>query len=97
MLLITIAAFTAKAQGTLKIYGGKNHDQFLGCLNCDGETSNSIWNQFTDYGSTHNAKSIWNIQGIYGSVTSDFSPYNAKAKYPPQVVDGTGKSVGYLK
>jgi hypothetical protein len=96
ILLITVAAFTAKAQGTLNIYGGKNHDQFLGCMNCDNEKPNSIWSPFTNYGSTHNAKSIWNERGLYGSVKSNYSPYNPKAKYPPRVVDGDGKLLGYL-
>jgi hypothetical protein len=96
ILLITVAAFTAKAQGTLNIYGGKNHDQFLGCMNCNNEKPNSIWSPFTDYGSSHNPKSIWNERGLYGSVKSNYSPYNPKAKYPPQIVDGNGKCVGYL-
>jgi hypothetical protein len=93
MLLLGLS-LSIKAQ--LKIYGGKNHDQFLGCMTCDGEKPYSIWSPLSDFGSTHNPKSIWNERGKYGSVTSDYSPYNVKAKYPPSIVDGNGKFKGYL-
>lgn len=98
-IVLFLALFTsiaAKAQNGAKIYGGKNYDQFLGCMDCDGETPNSIWSPLSDYGSTHNPKSIWNENGVYGSVTSNFSPYNPKAKYPPRVIDKDGKCAGYL-
>ncbi|MGF7077478.1 hypothetical protein ABIC84_005448 [Mucilaginibacter sp. 3215] len=42
VLLIIIIACTAKAQSKLNIYGGKNHDQFLGCMNYDNEQPHSI-------------------------------------------------------
>jgi hypothetical protein len=96
ILLTVLASLAAMAQGKSKIYGGKNYDQFLGCMDCDGDDPTSIWSQFTKYGATHSEKSIWNEAGRYGSVTSDFSPYNPKAKYPPRVVDVNGKCVGYL-
>lgn len=99
VIVLFLAIFTsvvADAQSGSKIYGGKHYDQFLGCLDCDGETSNSIWSPYTDYGSTHNAKSIWNEKGCYGSVKSNYSPYNPRAKYPPRVVDENGKLLGYL-
>ncbi|WPU95591.1 hypothetical protein SNE25_08650 [Mucilaginibacter sabulilitoris] len=80
----------------LKIYGGKNYDQFLDCMTCDDEEPNSIWSPLSDYGSTHNDKSIWNENGIYGSKTSDYSPFNMNAKYPPRIKDGSEKFIGYL-
>jgi len=94
--LFLFASLGAKAQPKLKIYGGKNHHQFLGCMTCDGEEPYSIWSPLSDFGSTHNPKSIWNERGIYGNKTSDYSPYNEKAKYPPLVLDENGKSYGYL-
>ncbi|WP_413670818.1 hypothetical protein ACEN9X_13265 [Mucilaginibacter sp. Mucisp86] len=95
ILCLTVAtAGVAKAQA--KIYGGKHYDQFLGCMECDSQTPNSIWSPFSDYGSSHNPKSIWNERGLYGSVKSNYSPYNPKAKYPPRVVDKNGKCLGYL-
>ncbi|WP_162996451.1 hypothetical protein [Mucilaginibacter celer] len=96
LFLTLIASFAAKAQNGTKIYGGKHYDQFLGCFDCDPETQNSIWSPFTEYGSSHGPKSIWNENGRYGSVTSNFSPYNPSAKYPPRVVDASGNLLGYL-
>ncbi len=94
--LTVLAYFNLKAQTKLKIYGGKNHDQYLGCLDCATDNLKSVWCIFGDYGSTHSDKSIWNEIGIYGSKTSDYSPYNEKAKYPPLILDESGKSYGYL-
>lgn len=96
LFLTVVCSVASKAQGLTKIYGGKHYDQFLGCLDCDSQTPNSIWSPLSDYGSLHNSKSIWNERGLYGSVKSNYSPYNPKAKYPPRVIDGNGKLLGYL-
>jgi hypothetical protein len=97
ILCLTVAtSLIATAQGLTKIYGGRHYKQFLGCFDCDSHTPNSIWSPLSDYGSSHNPKSIWNERGLYGSVKSNYSPYNPKAKYPPRVVDGNGKLLGYL-
>jgi hypothetical protein len=94
--LFILVSFDIKAQPTLKIYGGKNHDQFLGCINCDTRDLNSVWSTFSDYGSIHSDKSIWSEKGIYGNKLSDYSPFNENAKCPPLIVDENGKSHGYL-
>ena len=94
--IIIFISFNANAQSKLKIFGGKNYDQFLGCMTCDDDEPNSIWSPLSDYGSAHNAKSIWNKNGVYGSIKSNLSPYKINAKYPPRVIDGNGKVVGYL-
>lgn len=96
LCLLLTGSIAATAQGLTKIYGGKHYKQFLGCFDCDSHTPNSIWSPLSDYGSSHNPKSIWNERGLYGSVKSNYSPYNPKAKYPPRVVDGNGKLLGYL-
>lgn len=98
-LLILLALIVFTSLGTraqLKIYGGKNHDQFLGCIECSTEDLNSIWCGFGEYGSVHKANSIWNELGKYGSYKSDYSPFNKKAKYPPLVLDEKGKSYGFM-
>ncbi|NHA06476.1 hypothetical protein G7092_21890 [Mucilaginibacter sp. HC2] len=96
-ILFTFIVFTSlNTKAQLKIYGGKKHDQFLGCMSCNTEDSNSIWSSFGDYGSMHNANSIWNPDGKYGSKTSDFSPFNKNAKYPPVILDRSGKPHGYI-
>lgn len=96
LYLVIVSASGVKAQGRTKIYGGKHYDQFLGCFDCDSQTPQSIWSQFSDYGTAHSPTSIWNELGKYGSVKSNYSPYNPKAKYPPKVVDGNGKLIGFL-
>lgn len=81
---------------TLHLYGGKNHDVYLGCLNCNAYDSNSIWNSYGDYGSKYNSKSIWNKYGDYGGAYSDYSPFCRYANNPPVVVDKQGNFYGYL-
>jgi hypothetical protein len=81
---------------TLHIYGGQNHKEYLGCLNCNNYDTNSIWNEYGTYGSIYNIKSIWNEYGIYGSEYSSFSPWNYYGAIPPVVVDKEGQFYGYL-
>lgn len=95
-MLSSFVIFKANAQYTLSIYGCKNHDVFLGCINCSEQESESVWNIYGDYGSTHSAKSIWNSLGIYDSKKSKYSPFCNDAKYPPLLIDKNGKSYGYF-
>lgn len=84
-----------KAQSIL-IFGGKNHDVFLGCLNCTKYDNNSIWNKYGDFGSKYNEKCIWNKYSEYSGKYSDFSPFNKYASYPPVLVDADGNFYGYF-
>lgn len=94
-IVLLSVSFNAKAQ--LKLYGGKNHDQFLGDITySEDDELNTIWSVFSNYGAIHNPRSIWNETGIYGSKISDYSPFNIKAKYPPQIRDEKGNFFGYL-
>ena len=95
VFLLIVIGFSVKAE-TLYIYGGQNHDVFLGCLNCNNYSQNSIWNEYGKYGSSYNAKSIWNSYGTYGSNYSAYSPWNSYATYPPVIVDADGGFYGYL-
>jgi hypothetical protein len=81
---------------TLHLYGGKNHDDYLGCLNCDKYNTNSIWNMYGTYGSKYNTNSIWNAYGTYGSKYNSYSPWNAYSNDPPVIVDTQGNFYGYL-
>lgn len=87
--------FTANAQDLL-IFGGNNHDVFLGCLSCNKYDNNSIWNKYGDFGSKYNTNCIWNKYGDYGGKYSDNSPFNPYASYPPVLVDGNGNFYGYF-
>ena len=81
---------------TLLIFGGKNHDEFLGCLNCNKYDKSSIWNAYGDNGSKYNSKSIWNKYGNYGGNYSNESPFNKYASNPPVLVDKDGNFYGYF-
>ena len=81
---------------TLYIFGGKNHDVYLGKLNANQYDSESIWNKYGEYGSSYNSKCIWNEYGAYGGKYSDYSPFNEYANYPPVIVDINGDFYGYL-
>lgn len=80
----------------LFLYGGKNHDVFLGCLNCPSYDSKSIWCAYGDYGSTYGAKSIWTSYGEFGSTYSSYSPWTTYADKPPVIIDKDGNFYGYL-
>jgi hypothetical protein len=95
LCILCFIGFNIKAQ-TLYIFGGENHDVFLGCLNCNTYTSNSIWNEYGTYGNHYSITSIWNEYGTYGSTYSSLSPWNSYASDPPVVVDENGNFYGYL-
>lgn len=87
---------TFSSAQTLHIYGGKNHDEYLGCLNCDKYNSNSIWNAYGTYGSKYNSNSIWNAYGTYGSSYNLYSPWNEYSNDSPVIVDKDGNFYGYF-
>ena len=95
-LLFMLVSLLSFGQKSLHIYGGNNHDVYLGCLNCDSYNTNSIWNEYGTYGSSYNANSIWNDYGIYGSEYSSTSPFNSYASDPPVIVDKDGGFYGYF-
>jgi len=92
-LLFPSFAFSQKA---LLLYGGKDHDVYLGCLNCSEYDSDSIWNEYGKYGSEYNSNSIWNEYGTFGSEYNSYSPWNPYSSDPPVVVDKDGGFYGYF-
>lgn len=78
-LAMLLCMVSLQAQ-TLLIYGGSDHDVFLGKLNADCYDSESIWNEY----------------GTYGNEYSSYSPWNEYASTPPVVVDSRGNFYGYL-
>jgi hypothetical protein len=79
----------------LKLYSNDGK-VFLGTLSTNQYDSDSIYNQYGDYGSKYSDKSIWNSYGDYGSKYSSKSAFNDFATEPPIIVDENGKIVGYL-
>lgn len=87
---------TAQSAEALLLFGGDNHDKFLGCINCSDMSPDSIWNDLGKYGNDLSRDSIWNDLGPYGSDLSSYSPWNDLASNPPIIVDRNGRSYGYL-
>jgi hypothetical protein len=57
--------------------------------------SDSIFNEFGNYGSEFSSNSIWNQFGNFGSEFSRFSPHNQMSSTPPMIIKG-GKVIGFL-
>lgn len=96
LIVFSFIISTSAIGQTMHLYGGKNHDVYLGCLNCNNYDSDSIWNEFGTYGSSYNSKSIWNSYGTYGSSYNSDSPWNSYGSNPPVVVDKSGNFYGYF-
>ena len=77
-------------------FGGINNSVYLGCFSCTKFETDSIFNQYNDYGSKYSNTSIFNSYSDYGSKYSDYSPCNTYASSPPVIVDQSGSFYGYL-
>lgn len=84
------------AMDKIMIFGGSNHDVYLGCLNCSEYDSDSVLNEYSSYGSEYSSNSIFNEYSQYGGEYSSYSPCNEYATYPPVIVDENGNFFGYL-
>lgn len=83
-------------QRELLLFGGLNHDVFLGCLNCNEFDAGSVLNRFGRHGSEFLSESIFNSFGEYGSLYSNYSACNQDASEPPIIVDRQGNAYGRL-
>jgi hypothetical protein len=79
----------------LLVFGGANHEVFLGCL-CDEHRPDSVFNMAGEHGSDLSPDSIRNKFAPYGSDHDDTSACNAAATHPPVVLASDGKSLGLL-
>lgn len=86
------AAQTAK----LMVFGGHNHQTYLGCLNCSQYATDSLRNQYGQYGNQYSVNSIWNQFSQFGSQFSMYSACNPYATDPPVIVDQNGAYYGRL-
>lgn len=67
---------------------------FLGKITNEYD-SDSIFNEYGQYGSQYSSKSIWNEYGTYGSKYSSYSPFNSYSSSPPAIYKN-GSCIGYL-
>jgi hypothetical protein len=68
---------------------------FLGTLENE-YSSNSIYNEYGNYGSKYSSTSIFNKYGNYGSDYSNQSPFNRYASNAPGLYDRRGNFYGTL-
>lgn len=87
----------SSANAELLLFGGKGHDVFLGCVDCSPYDSDSICNEYGQYGSEYR-DSIWNEYRDYGSEYRDTSPWNeyTMSKNVPVMVNKKGDFFGYF-
>lgn len=57
--------------------------------------SNSIFNEFGNYGSEFSSDSIWNEFSRFGNEFNSDSPFNEYTSSPPMIIKG-GQVIGYL-
>ncbi|SAL50827.1 hypothetical protein AWB73_05290 [Caballeronia turbans] len=96
-LLVMSTSSVSFAQTTpLLLFGGRDHNVFLGCLNCSQYDSNSVQNEYGSHGSPYSSESIFNHYSDYGSAYSSDSPCNHYADNPPVIVDQSGAFYGRL-
>lgn len=62
-----------------------NDGQYLGRLTLNKYDSNSIYNQYGNYGSKFSSTSIFNKFSNYGSKYSSLSPFNPYTNTPPYI------------
>lgn len=96
MLLCLLLSGPAAAAEALLLFGGRNHDEFMGCLNCGNHDPESVCNAYGDYGSLYGRRSIWNKDGAYGSPHSARSPWNRHADQAPVIADKDGGVYGFF-
>jgi len=96
IIILSLCSISIVSAQTLHIYGGTNHDEYLGCLNCNSYDSNSIWNEYGTYGNSYNSNSIWNEYGTYGNEYNSLSPWNEYSSSSPVIVDKNGGFYGYF-
>lgn len=87
---ITLSSFP------LYLYADDGTGTFLGEISSNKYDTDSIANEYGNYGSKYQTKSIFNQYGNYGSKYSQYSVFNEYATHPPKILDKNGNVVGYL-
>lgn len=72
-------------QGSM-IFGQDDDRTYLGAIDFTSPSSESIFNEYSTYGSEYSSASIWNEHGTFGSEYSSYSPFNEYTSTPPIIV-----------
>ena len=98
LLLLTISIINAQEVCSIlngsRILAQDNKNTYLGKLT-NSFDSDSIFNEFGNYGSEFSSKSIWNEFSTFGNEFSSYSPFNEFTSTPPMIIKN-GKIIGYL-
>jgi hypothetical protein len=82
----------------LLLFGGSNHDEFLGCLVCNEYSAESVCNEYGKYGNEYGSN-MWNeYSSPYGNEYSSSSPWNeySSSNSVPVLVDRQGNFYGFF-
>ena len=77
-----------------KILAQDDQNTYLGKVTNIYDTD-SIFNEYGNYGSEYSSTSIWNQYSTLGSEYSSYSPFNQHTTTPPLIIKG-GNIIGYL-
>lgn len=94
---LIIISLCGSASAERLLYGGAQHDIFLGCLECGKFIDDSICNT-ANMGNPHNPLSIFNQFGVFGDKQSRSSPWNRYSNdgSVPIIVDLDDNFYGYF-
>jgi hypothetical protein len=99
-LMCIAAALSADSTApTLVIFGGSGHQTYLGCLSCDTDHQESIFNSAGQFGSCTGPqpKSLFcrlTVLSEFSNSHSNYSACNSSARDPPVIVDHEGNYYG---
>ena len=95
VLIILLSSSAMAQQPEVLIMGGRNQDEFIGCLTCGDFDSDSVWNKFSRHG-WGNKFGTWNQFGEHKGQFGSNSACNEFASNPPVLVDRRGNYFGEL-
>lgn len=97
-LLSSTLASHANAESELLLFGGDGHDEYLGCLTCSENSSESICNGYGTYGNEFSSNGMFNEYAGFGNEYSSESPWNeySSSDSVPVLVDRDGNFYGYF-
>ena len=95
---LSLSAVPAMAQNVCSVISGASvvakDGTFLGRIE-NSYSSNSILNEYGNYGSKYSRTSIWNEYGSYGGEYSAQSPFNKYTSTPPMIIKNNSV-IGFL-
>lgn len=95
LLLVALPLMISAQTQSFKIYGGADHQTYLGKFDAPANDAESIWNQNGKFGNKNNALSIWNQKGEYGNPESALSPWAAPSAQSPVLRDDKGNELPF--